>query len=173
MVSEAIGRFFPDQIAWSRDSKMWKTRQESRDISISNTQNEKVEVFDDQVPRTYVWPNFDAWKISRPSYSFLKNWSKDSLATDNIKENWPLEFKNNRSISRTYVFPISEESFWIMIRWRHRYDSSALTSEKYNSDPAVISQGKRTDATCIISSKSPIWEKVRNKPKILIYLRYP
>ena len=47
--------------------------------------------------------------------------------------------------------------------WRHRYESSTLTSEKQNSDPAVIIQGKRTNTICIISSESPIWEKVRNK----------
>ena len=139
-----------------------KTRQGSRDISISNTQNEKAKVFDDQVARTYVWPNFDAWRISWPSHSFLNKWSKDSLGTNNIKENQAPEFKNNCSNSRTYVFPISEGSFWMMIWWRHRYDSSTLTSDNSNSDPIVLSQRERINWMSNIPLKSTIWVKVRN-----------
>ena len=143
MVSEAIGRFFPDRIAWSRDSKMRKTRQGPRDISISNTQNEKAEVFHGWVARTYVWPNFDAWRISGPSHSFLNKWPKDSLAIYNINENRTQEFQNNRPILSTYVFPISDESFWMMIWWRHRYDSSTLTSESGSLNPIMFMSIKK------------------------------
>ena len=37
MISEAIGRFFPDQIVQSRDSKIKKEESMHLDISISNT----------------------------------------------------------------------------------------------------------------------------------------
>ena len=64
MVSEPIGRFFPDPSAKSCDSKIQKTRSYSRDILISNTANEKGKVFRDSVARTYVWSIFKVWRIS-------------------------------------------------------------------------------------------------------------
>ena len=49
MISEAIGRFFPDLIASSRDSKMGKARNNVRDNQISNTLNVKAKTFRNRI----------------------------------------------------------------------------------------------------------------------------
>ena len=64
MLPEPIGRFFPDQIKQSRDSKLKKTRRYARDILISNTINEQPNIFRDYVARKYVWSNSNQWCFS-------------------------------------------------------------------------------------------------------------
>ena len=61
MISKAIGKFFPDRIIKSRDSKMLKTRSNVRDNFTSNTQNEKVKLFLIPILRFPFFANFNPW----------------------------------------------------------------------------------------------------------------
>ena len=63
-VSEPIGRFSPNRIALSRDSKMKKGRQSRLDIEMENMIDAKTKIFRFRTSRNYVLSNFHPWRIS-------------------------------------------------------------------------------------------------------------
>ena len=71
-VSKPIGRFSPNRILLSRDSKMKKGTQIRLDIDMENMIDAKTKFFRFRISRNYVLSNFHPRRIPWPSYRFME-----------------------------------------------------------------------------------------------------
>ena len=138
IVPKPIGRFFPDLITQPRDSKMKKKSTVGTRYFNKPYLGRKSESFPRSCREKICLVEFEPMEIFVTYQVCFEESADGTPKVFLIKKESINSFLKNQPIMRKYVFSDSEKPFIMLNWWRHRYDSSILTSKSWLLNPILV-----------------------------------